>query len=360
MAGQGLTVQQQVDLIKSTLAHYKDVDKFEAALDYQQYYFIDEVFTTDNYQVQDGTRVEFSVVLDNNGSARHATMWDPRTNHDKKDLFNTGYAEWCFADAEAVWHRQALTMNRGASKIRDELKKEYFGAYASLLNIIESRAVLAPTNSADAINPQGLGYWFGMFSGTNYDGGFLGTTTYFADGSTSTTTGGINASTNPNWRSLAANRTAQLDIGTIDTMRYLLILGGFKTPRNLKQFYSDRNQKKKILSSHADQAAYERLVNAGPDDRNGDLNPFGASGNLTFRGIEWIGIPTLNNDAYKRLFCVDFAYFFPIVHADWWMKADEPMTDRDQRKVITMGIDCQYNYGCDNRRRAGFSLFLPQ
>ncbi|MDX2147580.1 MAG: hypothetical protein SFZ23_08670 [Planctomycetota bacterium] len=358
MAGTGLANQNIGQLILSTLAAYKDVPKFEAALDFQEYYFVDQVFRRNNYQEQSGTQVEFRCVLDNNGSARHTRLFQQRTDHNKRDLITRGVVPWVYADAEAVYEAHILTMNRGESVIVNEIKTEYFATYASLLKIIEERAVGSPDSSTDDLNPQGLGHIFGLFAGTNYTGGFLGQRHYYGDGTNTTSLFGIDSATQPMWRNPAANRTPTLDAGTMDTMRYLSIISEFKTPNDLREYYSDRNMRRRVLWSQNDHAAYERLVNLGPDDRNGDLNPFRGAG-VTWRGLQCVPLATMNNDTYNRIYVVDFSYIFPVIHGNWWMREDEPIRDQNQRHVWTVGIDCQYAYGCDNLRRAGFVLFNP-
>jgi len=360
MAGNGITAEQIPGLITETLSHYKDAPKVKLAQEYQRYLFVDEIFKEDTYDVQEGTKVEYRFMTDDNGQARHANYLEGRTIN-LRDTTLSGSAPWTLADNVIVWEIHQLEMNKGRAKVMDYMKKKYCQGYAELFRILEQRAVLAPDTSSDTRNPPGVQYWFpGLPSGTtNYTGGFLGTTTRYNDGTTTTTSpGGINRINNPKARPWAANHNG-MTYQTLDAMRLALIFTNFTTPRNLKEFYSPRNRKLRVLSSLSYAAEYERLLNMiGPDGRNKDLNPFFGNA-ITFRGVEWCGIPTLENVALNPIYIIDFANFRPIVHSNWWLREDTVMRDRDQPHLFSRQIDCWYSYICDMPRYSGASFHSP-
>ncbi len=355
----GLAVDQIPDLVKTTLPNFKNRGKFEAAFEYQQYYFIDEVYQQDRYNAQDGRRIEWTIVLDGNGTARHTSLYATRQERAKKNVVATGYANWCFAEAEATYEAHELTMNRGASQITKYIKTQYFAAYKDLANLIERRAILTPEDSSDTTNPNGVMWWISMLATgtTDYTGGFNGRLARYADASTTATIGGIDANANPLWRNWVANYTGTLDLTACETMRRGCIFTDFRPPRTVKEMYTGPSSKWRVLFGLTKQAEYERLVNSGSDNRNGDLSPFRDA--ISFRGIRTVGLPTLEGVAYNPIYVVNFSHFYPVIHADWWMKEDEPMRDLAQRHVVVQGIDCQYNYMADNRRLAGFCLHEP-
>lgn len=353
----GLSIEQIPDLIKTTLPHFANRGRFEAAYELQKFYFIDTVFQQDKQQVQDGKHIEWTVVLDENGTARHTGLYATRQRN-KRNVVKTGTSRWTFADAEAYYEAHEVTMNRGASAIAKYIRTQFFAAYLSIANLIERRAVLVPEDAADTENPQGVPWWINMLDAgvTNYTGGFLGKTARYADGTTTTLVGGIDGATEPLWRNWAVNGSG-VNMATMDALRRGMIFTDFRPPRTVKEMVRGPASKYRILTSLSYQADYERLANQGPENRNGDLNPF--RGMLTFRGVPWIGMPTLEDTAYNPIYVVDFNHFQPVVHADWWMKEDEPMRDVDQRHVIVQGIDCQYGYKSKNKRQGGFVLHEP-
>ncbi len=359
MAGTGIPAAQIPSLITDTLSHYKDVSKVKMALEYQRYLFVDEIFKDDVYDVQEGKNAEFRFITDDDGQARHANYLEGRTIN-LRDKTLVGSVEWTLADNVAVWEVHQIEMNKGKAKILDTLKKAYARAYAELFKVLEQRAVLAPDSASDTKNPPGLQYWFcGPPSGTtNYTGGWIGTTTRLGDGTSITNPGGINRVNNPKARMWAANHNG-MTMQTLDTMRAGFVYTNFRVPRNLKEYYSAPMRKLRILTSLAYSIEYERLVNQlGPDGRQKDLNPFYGSA-ITFRGVEWVGIPTLDNVSLNPIYVVDFMNFRPIVHSNWWLREDEVMRDREQPHLYSMQIDCWYSYVLDMPRYAGFSLISP-
>lgn len=355
----GLATSQIPDLINTTLPHFKDRGRFETAFELQRYYFIQEVFQQDRYVVRDGQSIEWTVVLDDNGTARHVKLYATAQARNRRDVVKLATQRWIYAEAEVYYEAHELTMNRGASRKAKYIKTQYFAGYKSLANLLERRAILSPNDANDDENPHGISWWLSLKpSGvTDYTGAFDGYTCRYGDGTTTTIKGGIDGLINELWANWAANYTGAIDLDTMATMRRGMIFANFVPPTSVKEIFRGPNAKWRILWDLYKQEQYEALVNSGSDNRNGDLSPF--KNMITFRGVPTIGLPTLNGAAYSPIYCVNLAHFFPVVHSDWWMKEDEPLRDRDQRHVFVQGIDCQYNYMADNIREAGFTLCTP-
>src|ERR1043165_5892599 len=184
----GLKASDIPDLINTTLPHFKDRGRFGVVFEYQQYYYLDTVFEEDKYVVQDGTDIEFRIVLQGNGTARHTKLWATR-ERDKRSVVHVGKANWCYAEAEVYYEKREISMNKGDSAIASYIKTQYFAAYKDLANLIESRAVLAPADATDDVNPQGVLFLISMTpSGTeDYVGGLNGKDARYGDSTTTTT-----------------------------------------------------------------------------------------------------------------------------------------------------------------------------
>ncbi len=354
----GLKASDIPDLINTTLPHFKDRGRFGVVFEYQQYYFLDKVFSEDKYSVQDGTGIEFRVVLQGNGTARHTKLWATR-ERDKRSVVHVGKATWCYAEAEVYYEKRELSMNKGDSAIASYIKTQYFAAYKDLANLIESRAVLAPADATDDINPQGVLFLLSMTpSGTeDYVGGFIGKDARYGDGTTTTVVCGIDAAIEWLWRNWAANHEGEINLRTIETMRTAQIYTGFKRPTSVKDMSEGPASKYRIFWKLGFQAQYERLVNSGSDGRNGDISPF--KDTITFRGVPTIGLPTYENIAYDPIHQVNFAHFYPIVKEGEWLADDDAYRLPDQRHVWVQGIDCTYNYAIDNRRDGHWCINSP-
>ena len=354
----GLPLLSLPDVVNTTLPFFKDRGQFHATFKYQRFHFLDEVFPKERMNVQDGDFIDWTIVFRGNGSARHAGLYASRKERSQTSVVNRANAPWCFADAEAIYHDFELKANRGASRITNYIKTQYFAAYKDLAELIEKRAVLSPTDSTDTDNPRGLGWWIRMLTTgtTDYTGGFNGRLFRYADGTTTSSAHGFDSVAEPMSRNWAANH-AGMGIPLCDTIRRGVIYTKFMPPRNVKEMYTGPTKKYRILTGLAYQEQYSRLVNMGPDNRNGDLSPFGTE--LNFMGIRWVGMPTLDDVSYNPVYCVDFGNFQPVVHSDVWLQEMDPMTDIDQPHVWVQRIDCWYNYMAANPREVGFVIHSP-
>lgn len=357
MAAKGLSVSDIPDMIKTTLPYFANKGNIEVAYELQSYYFLDKVATENKMVVQDGSSIEWTVVLNENGTAEHVGLY-AEIDYKQSDVVHNASQRWTWARAYATYEAHELTMNRGASAKAKYIQTKYFSAYKSIANLLEKRAVLTPEDPSDQVNPNGLLWWFSMLGAgqVDYTGGFNGKLARYGDGTTTTVIGGIDAAVEPLWRNWVANHTG-MNLRTCETMRLGLIQCEFKPPRNVKEMVRGPRSDLRLLMNQFQQAEYERLVNSGSDGRNGDLSPF--RNTVTFRGIPIVGMPTLNNVAYEPIICVNFAKFEICVHANWWMEETDPMVHPNQPFVFRQVISCQYNYRLTNRREGGFILHRP-
>jgi hypothetical protein len=345
----GLKPSQIPDLITTTLPHFKDRGRFGVVFELQQYYYLDTVFAEDKYEVQEGTHVEFRLVLDDNGTARHTNLYS-NNEYDKRSVVTKGSATWCYAEAIILYEKRELGMNKGDAAIAKYIQTQYFAGYKSLANLIERRAVLPPNDATDDINPQGVSFLLSMTpaSTVDYIGGFNGKDARYGDGTTTTTICGIDAANEWLWRNWCANHEGEVNMRTVRSMRRAQINTGFKKPRNIKEMTSGPTSKYRIFWKFDFQEQYENLVNSGSDNRNNDISPF--KDTCTFRGVPTIGLPTYENLAYNPIHQVNFAHFMPIVKSGEWLADDEPFRHPNQRHTFVQGVDCTYNYMIDNRR----------
>lgn len=355
----GVPANLLLDLLSTTLEKLPS-GEFEVALKYQTYPICDQWFRRERRKVMAGKSISLRIQLQTNGSARHVLLYEPTPNN-QVDLMSSITADWVYLEGKMHYEAHEVDMNRSPAKLVDLVKERRIAAYMDMADEIEERAWDVPIDSSDGRHPLGVPYWINFLdTGTeDYDGSFSGKTAIYQDGSTTTTVGGIDGSLaeNEKWRNWAANRSTVFDMALIDTLRRGLRRVKFRPPVTVRDMYSGPASTLRIYSGQDDADEYERLVNAGPDDRNGDLNPFG--GVLTFKRIPWIAIPPLDTATYQPIYVLNHRQFFPYVLRNWWMREDEPIRDRSQRHVYTVGIDCAYQFFCTNRRAGGFVIHTP-
>ncbi len=341
------------DLINHSLAHFKNRGKFETYFDLQNYPVCDHWFAEDRYGVQNGNRIEWRIMPDpGNGSFQFVHKMQT-TDRPYRNVMQKQSAEWCYAECKAVYEARTMKEMRGESELYDYLEAIFFDALQDALDGIEQSAFDTPDSSSDDKTPLGVPYWINFLNSgtTDPDGQFGGQTATYGDNSTTTAVGGLSTQTFSKHRNWGFTHSG-MNMITMDALRRAMIKTSFKPPRNIKQYYKQPTARFAIYSSLDYQAEYERLVNSGPDNRNGDLNPF--AGSLTFRGADWIGAAVLDNKALNPIYGIDRNNFKPVVHEAWWFTETEPMNDQDNPHLYTVQWDFQYNYILENKRRGCF------
>jgi len=347
----GIPLNDIADVINHTLPYYMKKGSFEPVFERQNYYVVDDWFAKGRYRVGEGNSIEWRLIFGSNGSAQFVRLFQATPNN-AVDLLHTGSAPWVYLEGKAMYEAHLLSMARGEAKIVDYLETQYYAAMKDILDLLESSAFMVPLTATDDLNPLGVPYWVvPVASGSpNYDGGFVGQYPTYGDGSTAANVGGVDPGPEPLWRNWAGTHRG-INMETMRLLRQGMALTGFTPPRSLEQYVDKKRSKRRIYTSIQQRIQYADLVNSGPDNRNGDLNPFRSSGSLTFDGAEWVGMAILGEQARNPIYVLDMECFFPFVHTDWWLKKSDAMNSVDRRHVYVVQWDCQFNYACTNRRR---------
>jgi len=341
------------DVINHSLAYFHRRGQFEMYVDLQDYVVCDRWLAQDKMSVQGGNRIEMRIVPNaDNGTFRYVGLFDV-TDRPYQNSMQKIYADWCLAEAKAVYEARIMERMSGEAELYDYLKEKYARAMVSVCNGLEASAFNTALTSTDTLTPNGVPYWVNFLptGTTDTTGQFGGTTAIFQDASTTTTIGGLSTATFPKHRNWAFNHTG-INMTCIDSLRLAMEKTKFKVPRDVKSYMEQRQRRFAIYTSIDQKCDYERLVNAGPDNRNGDLNPF--SGTLTFRGAEWLATPILDGKAYSPIYGIDRNNFKPIVSKKFWFERTEPMNDQDNPHLYTVQWDFEFNYLLENKRDGCF------
>lgn len=340
------------DYINHLLPHFKNRPAFEAAFEQQNYLVVDEWFGRMQYKVQGGNSIEGRVILGHNGSARmvRPMMVTPRNHTDNFKKFS---APWVTCQGMVNYDEQIASGFTSDSELADYMKGQFFVGVQSKLHLLEQQGFAVPDNADDDLNARGVPYWVNFLDeGTeDWTGGFNGKTCIFGDGTTTTSVGGIDKSTEELWRNYAGNYTGTVDQACLDMIERGLIFTDFQPPKDIQQYATTKRPKRRIYSGLTQQAQYQRLRNQGSDPRNGDVRPFGFMGNMTFTGVEWHGMATLENRLHSPIYVLDMPNFFPFVKTGWFMKKSKPMNDVEQHNFYTVFLDTQFNFGCNMPRK---------
>lgn len=357
MAGTALT--SIADMTDHVLASFKDRGKFQTIETYQSSPLLDLCFEEGKVQVDNGKRIEMRIIPTGNGSFRWEHELEPRT-YSPGDVRHMAYIDWRRCSAVAEFVEGQMSLDSGESAIVNYLRQQEYIALKDFAEGVELSMLRAPANSGDTKAPHGLLWWARMLDGAtlNYTGGFLGQTCRYHDGTSGgTTLANIDASTYSWWKNWAGHRTDTLGITTLESLRKINYKIGFKAAKMLREFVIEKANKWRTLMSIDDKVVLDRIVDEGPDNRNGDYSPFAGQVRL-FRN-QIITLPTLDDHAQKPIIVVDFARFRPVVEKGNWMKWHKTRQQLNPEDLFTKRITSRLNYICDNPRKAIAILHLP-
>jgi hypothetical protein len=359
----GISASQALDLIRTTL---NDIPrgKFTQTFALNSYPVCEALFGSGRISSSGGARGrDRQIRLADNESARGTRLYASQA-YTQVDVMGTLFEPWIMHEASYVIETGEIHRNAGGARIVDLVKTKRDACYESIANYFERRGILPPDNQADDLNPKGLLFHLRPLGANVVDpvGGFNGTTAIYGDGSTTTLVGtnlDATQTRNNRLRNWVATHGGQVDPLLIRQMRTAVNRVGFKPPKNMKLSGGDTTSTAmfSIMWSELLSEQYADLVNAGPDDRNGNASPFW--GDLPFGPVSTKAVPVLNSISYNPIMGVNLNETKCVALEGQWLVEDEPVRSATQRRVIVNGIDTQYTITCDNPR-ANFLLHTPR
>ncbi|MCE2654761.1 MAG: hypothetical protein LW650_15380 [Planctomycetaceae bacterium] len=358
----GITSAQALDLVATTLNNIPR-GSFTQTFALNSYPVCELLFGGGRITADSGSRGrEKRIRLAENESARGTRMYATQS-YAQVDTMGTLFEPWVMHEAHYIIDKSEVARNRGAAQIVDLVQTRRDACYESIANYFENRGLLPPDNAADDLNPKGLLFHCRPLAAGQVDpvGGFNGINAVFRDGLTTSLVGGIDASipANSRLRNWAATHNGAIDPQLIRQLRTAVNRVGWRPPKNMKLTGGDTTQRQQfaILWSQPFAEAYADMVNAGPDDRNGNASPF--FGDLPFGPVTTYAVPALDSLAYQPICGVNMAFTKLVALRGEWMLEDEPVRGDGQRRVMKMGVDSQYCIMSENPR-ANFILHAPR
>lgn len=359
----GVKNSQLLDLLNTTLPDLPD-NEFEVAWDYEDYEVVNRWFRRDRVDVDGGTTIDRRIMLDDSGAARYVRLYEP-SQMTVNDVLKKTSIPWC--QLETNWSVHKLEVLRNRSSVKGFIKllmARRVDAMVALANMIEDRAWETPDDEDDDKHPFGLPYWLCLADdGTTSEGGFIGKTVRFGDGSTSNTRAGLSSSKYDKWRNWAAtyekvNRTL------VKRMRKAALKTRFRSPMIVRDIRETPSDNYRIYMGSDTLIEFEEQAHAQNDNLGADIARY--RGATLFNRIPMVHIPQLddytiqdgggNDFNPEPIFGVNHNKFYPIVQEDFWLAESEPQTDRQNHNVFTTFVDGAHQYFCSNLRTAGWAI----
>lgn len=351
----GVTNSQLLDLQNTTLANLPFDGQFETTLQNPKYHVINKWFAEDKIQLDGGEKITRNIQLDPQGNAQHIRPYAKvsSTVRNQQSKIN---ADWVKVLTSYAISREEVTRNRGRARYIDMLKSKRRAAMVDLANLLELRAWSAPESSSDDLNPFGLPYWLNKVNASvSSTGDYIGQTIRYGNGSTSTTKGGIDGSTETHWRNWAFTYDA-VNEDFLLRLTEAFLAADFQSPMIVEDMVKGALSNFRIYMPRKMLANYTRLTAKANENIGADLGRF--NGVTSFQRVPIFHTPQINGDTDEPCYGVNHAHFFPYVMEGDWMRESQAIEPDDQPDVFITRLAGQYQYFADNVREAGFVASL--
>jgi hypothetical protein len=364
------------DLLATTLRDLPQ-GEFEATWDYP-YYVFNKVLSEKKREIDGGTVVQRNIIFDEDGSARWRSMFDTDQPAVSQNQF-TITVPFVQCSSNYSWDIVELLANKNSDVgFINLLKSRKVRAMWSLANLIEQGGWSLPQTQADALRPFGVPYWLSFAPAGTAAGvyGFNGSTARYANGSTSTIIGGIDAAQNAKWQSFTAvyNR---LDNSLLQLLRTAVRQTRFEPPSYVETPGDDKwGDGAAFYTSNDIITALENLGDLRDDDNKpkdlvGAL-PHNDQGVIYFNRMPFMYVKPLDTQQVTStvganngklvnpgaIYCIDWSKLQCIVREGLWMVDSHPIIDRGQHTAFTVFTDCSFQIIGLNRRTLGFTAHL--
>lgn len=355
MAG-GISYAQMEDLLNTTLA---DLPDLQYAVEYTyQNYMASEIFAQDRINFDGGTQIERNIVLNKQGNARFTRPYDI-TQLNFRDTQRKVTTPWTQAQTSYFWDIDEINKNTSAEGYINLFQTKRLQAMWDLADLLEESIWNTPTNAADDLFLRGIPYYINkLTAGETSEGGYLGRTVEYRDGSTGTIVSGLDGATQERWRNYAFTYT-NIDNNFLRRWRRATKLTHWRPPMLVDDPLSPKTSKKRIYTNETTATSLEELLDLR-DDNHGSKELMGGvmsreKGSVMLNGTPVIYTAVLDSDTDNPLYCIDLDRLVPFAQSGRYL--DETPAIRggsQQHTVYSIFIDSNINLMCDSRRRAGF------
>lgn len=371
----GVLMGSLVDLINNTLPKMPR-GPFEETLARTNYALTKLIFGVRRKRVESGDEYQTRIRLRANETFRWMNLYGgmaPQKNN-VSGIIGTPPAH--FMSRGIVFDQREKNINSGPEQIVNTIEMERSAEYENIYEQIEQAMISAGRSSvASADDPpalRGIPYHLRLcITSTNTpvadsEGGFDGVTARFDDG-TYTTVRGNGADAQVDCADVENERARNYNFTTVEgwseeveervalAMERTNFEGGIA---ELKGENAKTEGPTVIWVSTARLLAYEKYVNAGPDDRDGDSRPY--VGGLTFRGAPVRKASIFDDWDIDPIVGLRARYIDGITfYGDRWMREMEAVRDPFAPHVVSVPIEGSCNIHCANPRQLGWIGHLP-
>lgn len=337
------TVQDFQDLVRSTL---KDLgrNKFvNLAHQLQHYEVMSRILNKERVAFRGGAAIQFNVLGYDAGIARNVGLFEEDTTV-INDQLSQGSIPWRHSHAAWAYERREPLMNRGESKIVDEVDMRRRGNMIKLAKLMEANFWTKPESSSDKTSLWGLPMACVKYPASNPEPGFFG-------GNPSGFSGGyadIDSNVLDQHRNYTARYANVTRTDLIDKMRIGARRTTFESPVDIADYRRGRGNRNRYYLNLNTITKLERV--AEEQNQNLGMDLASMDGVTTIRRIPLVWIPYLDADTTDPVYQVNWnCCQVSFLTGDYLVESD-PMISPKVHNAVEVHTDLTYNFTFYNRR----------
>jgi len=327
-----LTPEAMADLIKSTLADLdrNAINQFATTL--QNYEVMGKLLRSDRTTFHDGRKLQWNMMTDHAHSARSVGLYE-KDSLNVGDYLQTAEAPWRFlTDNWAYEYREAL-MNRGSSRIVDELAARKAASLISTAEALEAKFWDCPVDSEDVLEPFGIYYWITKHATEGFYGG---NNLIYTSGR-----GGLSSGTYARYKNWTGQYVNVTKNDLIKKMRKAYEYCQWKMPTNVATIRSGEVMNR-IYCAYATLAELETVGESQNENLGRDIASM--DGKILFRGMPVVWVPYLDNDTDLPVFMLNMNDFQVATLEGDYLRTTGPIRADEYHNVFAFHTDLTYQF----------------
>lgn len=348
-----LNIEQIDDFVLRVLERYKKDSWVDISLPLQEYHFASKVFQAKKKPERGGSRLNWKLRVDNQGTAKHSGLY-AIDDTNKKNVLTEAKQDWSKQTVNYIYDIDEEAFASGPERIIEEMRLNEQGLYNDFFSLMETAMWTAPESSSeDPRPPSGFPFWIQKNATLGFNGG---DPSGFSDGA-----GGILTSKYKRWKNYTGPYEQVSRDDLVEKVVNACDFCYFRPPAEYPEIGKGEPDWG-FYTVHSVLAEMRRLLNAGNDNLGPDVARW--MGQVLIKGIPVRWVPALTNeesDAYDSsnpfygINWKKFEYFFKQGRN---MIKHPPKQAGNQHTVRERHMDNWGNFVCYDRRQGGFVFYI--
>lgn len=334
------------DLVLGTLRELGPPNYQQIAQNYQSYEWFETMYRKEKVFLDTGYGIQRTLMNRIPNVASHVGLGAP-DNVAIFDVADQMQVPWVHAQTSWGLVRHEALMNRGKSLVFNIIKPRREAAMIALVELLETRAWMAPNSTSDKLNPFGVPYWVVKNATEGFNGGAP---------SGFTTVAGVSLTDSPTFKNYTAGTYAlsggMSKTDAVPKIRKGLARCNFRSPVPGSD-YSKNPGRYKLKMNLDTIEAMRNMAEAQNENLGRDIaNPTFGPGSLMFQGFEASWVPQLDTDSSNPVYWLDMATWFVYgLMGNWFVETKN--TNSISHNMVQYFEELSYNNLCIDRRRNG-------